>query len=68
MFTSLDWFNVLTCVRLCVLPKHSDIVAGGPAHDKAPLWVGASLTHLVHAACRPHLTHTDLGLLLEVVG
>lgn len=55
-------------VCVCVLPERGHVVAGGPAQDEAPLRVGASLTHLVRAACRPHLTHTQLGLLLEVVG
>lgn len=53
---------------MCLLPEHSHIVAGGPAHDEAPLRVRAALTNLVHAAGRPHLTHTHLGLLFEVVG
>jgi len=55
-------------VCVCVLPKRSHTVAGGPAHNEAPLWVGAPLTHLVQAVGRPHLTHTHLGLRLEVVG
>lgn len=61
--TTPDWFKAVTCV----LPKRSDTVAGGPAHDEASLWVRASLAHLIHAACRPHLPNTHLGLLLEVV-
>lgn len=51
-----------------MLPERGHVVAGGPAQDEAPLRVGASLAHLVHAARRPHLTHTHMGLLLEVVG
>lgn len=58
--------NQRVCVR--VLPECGNIVAGGPAHHKAPLWTHAALTHLIHVACRPHLAHTHLGLLLEVVG
>ena len=49
-------------------PKRGHAVAGGPAHNEAPLRVRAALTHLVHAARRPHLAHTHLGLGLEVVG
>lgn len=53
---------------VCVLPECNNIVAGGPAHHKAPLWTRAALTHLVHVGCSPHLAHTRLGLLLKVVG
>lgn len=53
---------------LCCVPEGGHAVAGGPAHDEAPLWVGASLTHLLYAASRPHLTHSDLGLHLEMSG
>lgn len=53
---------------VCVLPEGSDVVAGGPADDEAPLRVGAPLTNLVHAARHPHFTHAHPGLLLEVVG
>lgn len=62
--------NQHVCVSVCVcaLPECSNIVAGGPAHHKAPLWTRAALTHLVHVACSPHLAHTHLGLLLKVVG
>lgn len=53
---------------VCLSPKRSDTVTGGPAHDEAPVRVRAPLTHLIHAARRPHLAHAHLGLLLEVVG
>lgn len=49
------------------VPKHGGAVPGGPAHDEAPVRVGAPFTHLVHAARRPHLAHAHLQLLLEVV-
>ena len=51
-----------------LVPEGGHTVAGGPAHDEAPLWVGASLTHLLQAAGRPHLTHSDLGLHFKVSG
>lgn len=63
--TSCRWFRISPCVWS---PERSDVVAGGPAQDEAPLWVRAPLADLVRAACRPRLTHTNLGLLLEVVG
>lgn len=50
------------------IPKHGGAVPGGPAHDEAPVRMGAPLAHLVHAARRPHLAHAHLQLLLEVVG
>lgn len=56
------------CVCVCVSPEGSDVVAGGPADDEAPLGVGAPLTNLVHAARRPRFTQAHPGLLLEVVG
>ena len=59
--------HVCPQISTCVLPECSNVVAGGPAHHKAPLWTGAALTHLVHVARRPHLAHTHLGLLLKVV-
>ncbi len=55
------------CLNVFV-PEGGHMVAGGPANNKAPLWVDASLTHLLYAACRPHLTHSDLGLHLEMSG
>lgn len=55
-------------MMLCCVPEGGHAVAGGPAHDEAPLWAGASLTHLLYAARRPHLTHSDLGLHLEMSG
>ena len=56
------------CACVLRLPEGGHAVAGGPAHDEAPLGAGASLAHLVQAAGRPHLTHPDLGLQLEVAG
>lgn len=53
---------------VCVLPECSNVVAGGPAYHKAPLWARAPLIDLVHVACRPHLAHTHLSLPLKVVG
>lgn len=50
------------------LPKRSHTIAGWPAHDEAPRWVGAPLTHLLYAAGCPHLTHSDLGLHLKMGG
>lgn len=50
------------------VPEGGHIVVGGPAHDEAPLWVGASLAHLLYAAGHPHLTHSDLGFHLEMGG
>lgn len=51
-----------------MLPECCNIVAGGPAHHKAPLWARAPLIDLVQVACRPHLAHTHLSLPLKVVG
>lgn len=50
------------------LPESGHEVAGGPAHNEAPLCVRASLAHFLQAVGRPHLTHPDLGLHLEVGG
>lgn len=50
------------------LPKSSYAIAGWPAHDEAPRWVGGPLTHLLYAAGCPHLTHSDLGLYLKMGG
>lgn len=54
--------------NVCCVPEGDHIVAGGPAHDEAPLWVGAALTYVLHTLGCPHLTHTHLGLHLEVCG
>lgn len=51
-----------------VVPESGHTVAGGPAHDEAPLRAGGALAHLVQAAGRPHLAHPDLRLHLEVGG
>lgn len=50
------------------VPERGHAVAGGPAHDEAPLRVGASFTHLLDAGRCPHFTHTNLRLHLEVSG
>ena len=50
------------------VPEGGHAVAGGPAHDEAPLLAGAALTHLIHAAGDPHLRHVSLGLHLKVGG
>lgn len=52
----------------CCVPEGGHEVAGGPAHDEAPLWVCAPLTHFLHAVGHPHLTHSDLGLHLKMGG
>lgn len=57
----------MLCPAQCV-PEGGHAVAGGPAHDEAPLWGGAPLTHLLDAAGGPHLAHSDLGLHLEMSG
>ena len=48
------------------VPERGHTVAGGPAHNEAPIRVRASLTHLLHAVSCPHLTHSHLGLYFEV--
>lgn len=62
--------RMLCCVCPCepCVPEGGHAVAGGPAHDEAPLWVGASLAHFLYTAGCPHLTHSDLGLHLEMSG
>lgn len=63
----LSFVSVHTPLHCC-LPEGGHEVAGGPAHDEAPLWAGASLTHFLYAVGHPHLTHSDLGLHLKVGG
>lgn len=53
---------------LALVPEHGHAVAGGPAHDEAPLRGGAPFTHLLDAGGGPHLAHSNLGLHLEVGG
>lgn len=61
--------KVCLIVPVCAcVPEHGHGVAGGPAHDEAPLRVGASFTHLLDAGRCPHLAHSNLGLHLEVGG
>lgn len=61
---------VSACTRppRCCVPEGGHEVAGGPAHDEAPLWVCAPLTHFLYAVGHPHLTHSDLGLHLKMGG
>lgn len=60
--------SFIACVCAHALPECSNIVAGGPANYKAPLWACAPLIDLVRVARSPHLDHTNLGLPLKVVG